>query len=86
MKIMKTDPRILPYLAFLLISLAMPQLSAQDWVHTGTNLGNNRIRLAAADFKPVGGDPQTPVLKAAFDATLQSDLANAASSTWSRRA
>jgi TolB protein len=77
MKIMKTDPRILPFLAFLLISLAMPQLSAQDWVHTGTNLGNNRIRLAAADFKPVGGDPQTPALKAAFDATLQSDLANA---------
>jgi TolB protein len=33
--------------------------------------------MAAADFKPVGGDPQTPALKAAFDATLYSDLANA---------
>ena len=52
-------------------------MSAQDWVHTGTNLGNDRIRIAAADFKPVGDDPQTPVLKAAFDATLYSDLANA---------
>jgi TolB protein len=52
-------------------------LPAQDWVHTGTNLGNDRIRLAAADLKPVGGDPQTPALKAAFDATLYGDLANA---------
>jgi TolB protein len=51
--------------------------AAQDWVHTGSNLGNERIRIAAADFKPVGSDPQTPALKAAFDATLYSDLANA---------
>ena len=50
---------------------------AQDWVHTGTNLGNDRIRIAAADFKPVGDDPQTPALKTVFDATLYSDLANA---------
>jgi TolB protein len=50
---------------------------AQDWVHTGTNLGNARIRIAAADFKPVGVDPQTPSLKATFDATLYSDLAGA---------
>jgi TolB protein len=57
--------------------MATVQLPAQDWVHTGTNLGNDRIRIAAADFKPVGEDPQTPALKAAFDATLYSDLANA---------
>jgi TolB protein len=50
---------------------------AQDWVHTGTHLGNVRIRLAAADFKPVGADPMTPPLKATFDATLFSDLQNA---------
>jgi len=49
-------------------------LSAQDWVHTGTHLGNTRIRLAAADFKPTGADPQTPPLKATFDATLYDDL------------
>ena len=52
-------------------------MTAQDWVHTGTNLGNQRIRLAAADFKPVGGDPQAPVLKAIFDSTLYNDLQNA---------
>jgi TolB protein len=75
----------------LLPCLAAAQLAAQDWVHTGTNLGNDRIRIAAADFKPgapgdrssspgwkpVGADPQTPALKASFDATLYSDLANA---------
>ena len=36
-----------------------------------------KIRLAAADFKPVGDDPQTPALKADFDSTLFNDLTNA---------
>lgn len=63
--------------AFALFFVSFAALQAQDWVHTGTNLGNARIRLAAADFKPVGADPQTPALKATFDATLYSDLTNA---------
>jgi TolB protein len=50
---------------------------AQDWVVAGTNLGNQRIRLAAADFKLAGDDPQTAGLKATFDATLFNDLNNA---------
>ncbi len=50
---------------------------AQDWVRTGSNLGNAKIRIAAADFKPVGADPQTPQLKAVFDSTLYNDLGNA---------
>jgi TolB protein len=64
-------------LLLFLLSLAYfqtPQLTAQDWVVTGTNLGNQRIRLAAADFKAVGSDPQTPVLKNVFDTTLFTDL------------
>jgi len=52
-------------------------LPAQDWVRTGTHLGNTTIRLAAADFKPSNGDPQSPALKAVFDATLYKDLDNA---------
>jgi len=59
------------------ITLASHTSSAQDWVHTGSNLGNARIRLAAADFKLVGADPQTPALKATFDSTLFNDLQNA---------
>jgi TolB protein len=71
---MKAKRLLLPLI--LLASLAS-SLNAQDWVHAGTNLGNARIRLAAADFKPVAADPETPALKATFDATLATDLANA---------
>jgi TolB protein len=46
-------------------------------VRTGTNLGVEKIRLAAADFRAGSSDPQTPLLKATFDNTLLSDLSNA---------
>jgi TolB protein len=52
-------------------------LHAQDWVRTGTNLGVQRIRLAAASFKPASTDPQTLPLKSIFDATFYNDLSNA---------
>ena len=77
---MKAYSRLLPVLSSLLpilLGVTAIQLHAQDWVHTGTNLGADRIRIAAADFKPGGGDPQTPALKAVFDATLYADLSNA---------
>src|ERR1035438_1999414 len=74
---MKAFFRLLPLSLLLLICLSVSPLRAQDWVHTGTNLGADRIRLAAADFKPMGGDPQTPSLKTIFDATFYSDLAGA---------
>jgi len=74
---MKAIYRICSPILLLLLLFAAPQLRAQDWVHTGTNLGNDRIRIAAADFKPSGADPQTPALKAVFDATLYADLGNA---------
>src|ERR1017187_8535527 len=71
---------IFPFLSLAALAvccLLVPQMHAQDWVKTGTNLGNARFRLAAADFKPVGADPETPALKATFDATLLGDLSNA---------
>jgi TolB protein len=80
MNCMKIHPRkthTLSLVGSFVVFLAATQLLAQDWVHTGTNLGNDRIRIAAADFKPVGADPQAPALKAVFDATLYSDLASA---------
>ncbi len=61
----------------ILASLLSVSSMAQDWVRTGSNLGQAKIRIAASDFKPVGADPQTPALKAVFDATLYSDLGNA---------
>jgi TolB protein len=61
----------------LLLSLASSPIHAQDWVRTGSNLGVEKIRMAAADFKPASTDPQTPVLKTTFDNTLYNDLSNA---------
>ena len=71
-------PLLLLTLAFA-FGLSLPGLHAQDWVHTGSGLPDpsQKIRLAAADFKPVGGDPQVPLLKSTFDATLFNDLSNA---------
>ena len=74
---MKAHSRISLLLATALILLPALRLKAQDWVRTGTNLGNDRIRIAAADFKPASDDPQTPALKTAFDFTLYGDLAGA---------
>lgn len=62
------------------------RLQAQDWVRTGTNLGVNKIRIAAADLKAVSADPQTGGLKSAFDQTLYTICATPGSSMWFRRA
>ena len=63
--------------AVLILGFSSSPLQAQDWVRTGSGLGNQRIRLAAADLKPIGSDPETPQLKTVFDATLYNDLSNA---------
>jgi len=74
---MKAILRVYPLLLLSLAYFSTPQIAAQDWLYTGTNMGAQKIRLAAADFKPVGGDPQLPPLKAVFDSTLFNDLSNA---------
>src|ERR1700727_293671 len=80
-KISRTMPRLRSSLYLALSTLLLLPLTsrahAQDWVRTGSNLGVEKIRMAAADFKPNSSDPQTPVLKATFDNTLYNDLANA---------
>ena len=76
--IFRSFPRFLVCACFLFVSSSiLPALHAQDWVRTGSGLSDQKIRLAAADFKPVGGDPQVPLLKSTFDATLFNDLSNA---------
>jgi TolB protein len=74
---MKPSFRLFPRAVVALLLFSSSLLFAQDWVHTGTNLGQDRIRLAAAEFKPLSTDPQTPSLKAVFDATLYGDLSAA---------
>ena len=64
-------------LLFACLFLATTFASAQDWVRTGTNLGAQKIRLAAADFKMVGNDPALSTAQLTFNQVLFSDLTNA---------
>jgi TolB protein len=50
------------------------QIQSPDWVRTGTNLGMQKIRVAAADLKAANADPQTAPMKSVFDQTLYNDL------------
>ena len=60
-----SSPRKPPVRFFFFLALMVAasglqtQLRAQDWVRTGTNLGVQKIRVAAADFKAGSADPQT---------------------------
>ena len=63
-------------MALIALCLAVP-VQGQDEVFAGSNQGRERIRIAAAEFKPMGNDPELPALEAAFNTTLYSDLANA---------
>ena len=64
-------------LLFSILFLATAAANAQDWVRTGTNLGAQKIRLAAADFKMVGNDPALGNAQQTFNQVLYSDLTNA---------
>jgi TolB protein len=63
-------------LATLAITVTL-QASAQDTFSTLITTGAASIRLAAANFRPQGTDPQTGQLKSTFDTVLAADLANA---------
>ncbi len=58
------------------IALALPA-AAQDWIRTGTGLGMEKVRLAAADFKPSTNDPRNTDLLSTFNQTLWNDLDSA---------
>lgn len=61
----------------LLCSLCAGAACAQDPFHLETSTGADRLRLAAANFKPGAADQTTVSLEHTFDATLYSDLGNA---------
>ena len=74
----RTACRLLCASLLLAPLFATSHLVAQDdWVRTGTNMGAQRIRIAAADFRPGGSDAQTTELKSTFDTTFYADLQNA---------
>jgi len=59
-----------------LISL-LSYAAAQDWIKTGTNLGQQKVRLAAADFQASTQDAKNADLLKVFNDTLWNDLDNA---------
>ena len=59
-----------------LISL-LSYAAAQDWIKTGTGLGVEKVRIAAADFQPSTQDAKNADLLKVFNDTLWSDLDNA---------
>ena len=66
--------RLLLAFAVVLISA---RAQAQDWVHIESSNGVDRIRIAAAGFKPLAADAATQGYKHLFDTTLYTDLSNA---------
>src|SRR5207302_8477672 len=67
--------------AFLLMLLALvapePRAAAQGTVKLEINMGQERPRIAAADFKAATADAQTGPLATVFNQTLWNDLDNA---------
>ncbi len=68
----RTSALLLAFLACATVATAQ-----QDWIRTGTGLGVEKVRLAAADFKPVTSEAPTADLAKTFNDTLFSDLENA---------
>jgi TolB protein len=63
--------------AFIALTSLLPYVAAQDWIKTGTNLGQQKIRLAAADFQASTQDAKNAELLKVFNDTLWNDLDNA---------
>jgi TolB protein len=62
----------------VLATLAVVPARAQDdWIKTGTGLGVDKVRIAAADFKAATGDAKNATLLGIFNDTLFNDLDNA---------
>jgi len=71
--------RMKPSLAVVFALLCCTALASaqQDWIRTGTGLGIEKVRLAAADFKATTTEAPIADLNQAFNDTLFADLENA---------
>src|SRR3954468_6391221 len=66
--------------AFFLIAAVVLVCAANaqnDWIKTGTGLGQEKVRLGVADFKASGADPRNDAFLKTFNTTLWDDLDNA---------
>ena len=57
--------------------LVVPAQAQDDWIRTGTGLGVEKVRIAAADFKAATSDAKNATLLGIFNDTLFNDLDNA---------
>ena len=64
-------------ITLVLLFLLSATSFAQDWIRTGTGLGVEKVRLAAADFKPSTNDANNAALLKTFNDVLWNDLDNA---------
>ena len=62
------------WLGLALACLPLGGISRAQIVGTTDRIGVDRIRLAAAEFKPLSGDANVSVLRHTFDAVLAADL------------
>src|SRR5215467_15614041 len=69
--------RLFCLVATLGLILSSTATHAQDWIRTGTGLGVEKVRLAAADFKQNTNDDKNAALLKVFNETLFNDLDNA---------
>src|SRR5438270_7419587 len=60
--------------ALLVVCAANAQ---NDWIRTGTGLGQEKVRLGVADFKASGADPRNEALLKTYNDTLCNDHDNA---------
>jgi len=67
--------RLLTAVFLLCTALATP--AQQDWIRTGTGLGVEKVRLAAADFQAASPEPALSPLRQVFNDTLWNDLDSA---------
>src|SRR5213078_4947201 len=62
---------------FIALVVVLSYATAQDTIKTGTGLGVQKVRLAAADFQPSTQDAKNAELLKVFNDTLWNDLDNA---------
>ena len=65
------------WLVCWLVLAFLPVRAQEDWIKTGTGLGVDKVRLAAADFKASTADEKNTALLKTFNDVLFNDLDNA---------
>src|SRR3954454_24490456 len=63
-----------PTLLLLLALFSLSAFAQNDWIRTGTGLGQEKPRIAVAEFKAANADATTGSLQKVFNDTLVNDL------------